>query len=565
MESKYRVEKCIGRGNYGTVYLVHSIQTKKQYVLKRISFENMPSKDQTHVAAEVQMLSRLNHPNIVTYKEHMQDDENLFIIMGYCEDGDLHSKIKEASRAGVQFSEEQILKWFVQMVLALKHVHKNRILHRDLKTQNIFLTRKSKVIKLGDFGISKVLDGTLDMAKTVIGTPYYMSPELCENQPYGKASDVWSLGCILYELCVLKHAFDATNICGLIFKILNGSYPPIPESYSPELRGLVAQMLSRKPEERPRLESIIEMDFIKPAMTQLRADIMEKTPRNGDKQRPHTTTQLPQHTTSANSTARLVDTVTRPATSAKDEVLQRKKADQLARDQHHNDELKAARKAAQKERLKAVNRERQQFLSTLSRPGSRISEDGCNSPLPSEEGAGKLADPAQHGGQLDEIITQNAGEALQNGALADGQAFAMQGSPSEADQLDEDYDSDFESYSDDFESDNDEEKVASELEKTVDSSQETPHTPATAKLVAEPIANHVVNDKAATFREECESKLGIDKLALIYGILMQRWNGECTNDADIKARLAEVTVKADEQHFMLVDQLIYFENMQTNM
>lgn len=147
--------------------------------------------------------------------------------------------------------------------MALKYVHKMRILHRDLKTQNIFLTRDSKVIKLGDFGISKVLDGTLDMAKTVIGTPYYMSPELCENQPYGKASDVWSLGCILYELCVLKHAFDATNICGLIFKILNGSYPPIPETYSPALRNLVAVMLSRKPEDRPRLESIIEMDLMK--------------------------------------------------------------------------------------------------------------------------------------------------------------------------------------------------------------------------------------------------------------------------------------------------------------
>lgn len=560
MESKYRVEKCIGRGNYGTVYLVHSITTKKQYVLKRISFENMPSKDQTHVAAEVQMLSRLNHPNIVTYKEHMQDDENLFIIMGYCEDGDLHSKIKEASRAGVQFSEGQILKWFVQLVLALKHVHKNRILHRDLKTQNIFLTRNSKVIKLGDFGISKVLDGTLDMAKTVIGTPYYMSPELCENQPYGKASDVWSLGCILYELCVLKHAFDATNICGLIFKILNGSYPPIPDNYSPELRGLVAQMLSRKPEERPRLESIIEMDFIKPAMTQLRADIMEKPARDGDK-RPHTTTV---QTKSANSTVQLVDASVRPATSSKDDVMQRKKAAQLAREQQHNDDLKALRKAAQRDRLKAVNRERQQFLSTLTRPDSQMSEQGgCNSPLPFEADADQLREPAQD----TRCTTQHEGsrQALQGGALADGQAFAMQGSPSEAEQLDEDYDSDFESYSDDFESDNDEAKVASELEKTADSTETAPHTPATAKLISEPIANHVVNDKAANFREQCELKLGADKLALVYDILMQRWNGECTNDGDIKARLAEVTDKADEQHFMLVDQLIYFENMQTNM
>eukprot|EP00656_Telonema_subtile_P054282 TRINITY_DN8078_c0_g1_i1.p1 TRINITY_DN8078_c0_g1~~TRINITY_DN8078_c0_g1_i1.p1 ORF type:complete len:394 (-),score=75.36 TRINITY_DN8078_c0_g1_i1:746-1927(-) len=358
MESKYRVEKCIGRGNYGTVYLVRSIATKKQYVLKRITFENMPSKDRTHVAAEVDMLSRLNHPNIVTYKDHMEDDQNLFIIMGYCENGDLHTKIKEASKAGVHFSEEQILKWFVQMVMALKHVHKERILHRDLKTQNIFLTRDSKVIKLGDFGISKVLDGTLDMAKTVIGTPYYMSPELCENQPYGKASDVWSLGCILYELCVLKHAFDATNICGLIFKILNGSYPPIPDRYSPELRNLVARMLSRKPDDRPRLESIIEMDFMKPAIQQLQQDIKANTSSRQASKRPATTMERKQQ----NDTALQERPMT---TCSKEMVLKRKEAERVAKSKQRSVELEAARKDAQRQRLKAVNRERQQFLSTL--------------------------------------------------------------------------------------------------------------------------------------------------------------------------------------------------------
>jgi len=135
------------------------------------------------------------------------------------------------------------------------------------------LTELRQVIKLGDFGISKVLDGTIDMAKTVIGTPYYMSPELCENQPYGMQSDVWALGCILYEMCVLKHAFDATNICGLIFKILNGSYPPISEKYSEDLRGLVAKMLSREPKDRPTLTQILKMPLITQVMASLREDL----------------------------------------------------------------------------------------------------------------------------------------------------------------------------------------------------------------------------------------------------------------------------------------------------
>jgi len=257
------------------VYLVNSIETKRQYVLKRINFEHMPEKDREHTMMEVDMLRSMNHPNIVKYKDHLMDDQNLYIIMGYCEGGDLHAKIKEANKAGTHFSEDQILKWFVQMTLALSHVHSMKVLHRDLKTQNIFLTRESKVIKLGDFGISKVLDGTIDMAKTVIGTPYYMSPELCSNQPYGMQSDVWALGCILYEMCVLKHAFDATNICGLIFKILNGTFPPISDQYSEEIRDLVSKMLSREPKERPTLVQILKMPLITRAMKLLEQDLKQ--------------------------------------------------------------------------------------------------------------------------------------------------------------------------------------------------------------------------------------------------------------------------------------------------
>lgn len=562
MESKYRVEKCIGRGNYGTVYLVRSIATKKQYVLKRITFENMPSKDRTHVAAEVDMLSRLNHPNIVTYKDHMEDENNLFIIMGYCEDGDLHTKIKEASKAGVHFSEEQILKWFVQMVMALKHVHKERILHRDLKTQNIFLTRDSKVIKLGDFGISKVLDGTLDMAKTVIGTPYYMSPELCENQPYGKASDVWSLGCILYELCVLKHAFDATNICGLIFKILNGSYPPIPDRYSPELRQLVARMLSRKPEDRPRLESIIEDDFIKPAIQQLQQDIKANTSTRQAAKRPATTMENRQQ----NETVPLERPMT---TCSKDMVLKRKEAQRQAKAREHTAKLEAARKDAQRARLKAVNRERQQFLSTMDRqpiqepaPEPATAEPAAPEPQPDELAPAEQIEleTSSELGSSGEAAELEPADPITDLTLSLSQDRGLEGS---AEHPDEDYESDFESYSDDFESDNDEQKVASELEKTANSppQEEPPLTPAVSRLVSEPMPNATVNEKASSFRAECELKLGKEKLQKVYDILMKRWSGECVANEEIKALLAAVTDKSDEQHFMLVDQLIYCEQL----
>jgi NIMA (never in mitosis gene a)-related kinase 1/4/5 len=101
----------------------------------------------------------------------------------------------------------------------MDYVHSRKILHRDIKSQNIFLT-KANTVKLGDFGISKVLDSTMDHANTVQGTPYYMSPEVCQNKPYTYQSDIWALGCILYELCTLKHAFHAENLLGLVFKIV---------------------------------------------------------------------------------------------------------------------------------------------------------------------------------------------------------------------------------------------------------------------------------------------------------------------------------------------------------
>lgn len=152
--------------------------------------------------------------------------------------------------------------WFFQIALALKHVHDKNILHRDLKTQNIFLT-KASMVKLGDFGIAKVLNSETEMARTVIGTPYYLSPELCEDQPYNQKSDIWALGCVLYELTTLRHAFDGQNLPALVLKILRGVYPPIPPQYSSDLRDLIGSMLQKLPQDRPHINDIIAKPFIR--------------------------------------------------------------------------------------------------------------------------------------------------------------------------------------------------------------------------------------------------------------------------------------------------------------
>merc|ERR1719498_1095613 len=178
--------------------------------------------------------------------------------MEYCECGDIATYIKDMARRRTRIKEAQILNWFVQVLLALEYVHGERILHRDLKTSNLFLTEKSTVVKLGDFGISRQFASTMELASSVVGTPHYMSPEVCENKPYTFKSDVWSLGCVLYELCMLKHAFSADNLLGLVHKIVSGKYESIPPMYSANLNSLIQRMLTRNAHARPSVRTLIE-------------------------------------------------------------------------------------------------------------------------------------------------------------------------------------------------------------------------------------------------------------------------------------------------------------------
>jgi NIMA (never in mitosis gene a)-related kinase len=152
--------------------------------------------------------------------------------------------------------------WFTQICLAIKHIHDKKILHRDLKSQNIFLT-KNGLIKLGDFGIAKCLNFTLDKAKTIVGTPFYLSPEIIENKPYSFKSDIWSLGVLLYEMVCLKMPFDATSLPMLYMKIVKGMYNSIPGHYSKDLKNLIKLLLNVNVEKRLSIKEILKLSFMK--------------------------------------------------------------------------------------------------------------------------------------------------------------------------------------------------------------------------------------------------------------------------------------------------------------
>ncbi|XP_052442743.1 serine/threonine-protein kinase Nek1 isoform X6 [Carassius gibelio] len=256
---KYERLKKIGEGSFGKAILVKSRTDGRQYVIKEIGISRMSNKERQESRKEVAVLANMSHPNIVQYKESFEESGCLYIVMDYCEGGDLFKKIN--NQRGTLFPEEQILDWLVQICLALKHVHDRKILHRDIKSQNIFLT-KDGTIQLGDFGIARVLNSTVELARTCIGTPYYLSPEICENKPYNNKSDIWALGCVLYEMCTLKHAFEAGNMKNLVLKIIRGSYPPVSVHYSQDLRSLLAQLFKRNPRERPSVSAILDKPFL---------------------------------------------------------------------------------------------------------------------------------------------------------------------------------------------------------------------------------------------------------------------------------------------------------------
>eukprot|EP00873_Tetraselmis_striata_P046474 jgi/Tetstr1/466738/TSEL_011211.t1 len=258
---KYTRGKVLGKGSFGKASVVVNKVDGSTHVLKEIDISKMSKHERDSSLQEAKLLKALRHPNIVSCTETFVDDKGMLcIIMDHCSEGDLYQALQR--RKGVLLPEETILDWTVQMCLGLKHVHDRKILHRDLKSQNVFMS-KGGVLKLGDFGVSKVLNSTHHLASTAVGTPYYLSPEICQNKKYNQKSDIWSLGCLLYEVTSLKHAFEAGSLKLLIHKIIRGQYPPLSSRYSTELRSLIDNMITRDPKKRPSINQILAEPIIK--------------------------------------------------------------------------------------------------------------------------------------------------------------------------------------------------------------------------------------------------------------------------------------------------------------
>jgi len=257
MIGNYKIIEKIGKGSFGIVYKAKRINEPLIYVIKQISLNGLTDFQINQVKTEAKILSLIKSNYVVKYYDSFFENEDLNIVMEYCDNGDLCNYLSKQKQP---LKEDLIWQIFIKITLGLTAIHKMKILHRDLKTLNIFL-KKDMEIKIGDLGVAKELNQA-SFASTIIGTPYYLSPEMCEDKPYNQKSDVWALGCILYELCTYRHPFNASNHGALILKILNADPDPILAIYSSKLQKLVNQILEKNCEKRPNCWDILNTPIV---------------------------------------------------------------------------------------------------------------------------------------------------------------------------------------------------------------------------------------------------------------------------------------------------------------
>ncbi len=249
--------KKLGYGRYGEVYLVERISDGCKFAMKLVTLDESSDMADPALNWEAEVLLKLNHPYIVKYYESFVDDQRFCILMEYAEQGDLKSYIQQAFSDDAPLDESLIWKWAYQISLALSHISAQKIIHRDIKPQNIFLTAQ-KNVKLGDFGIARVLQHSGELARTNVGTPYYLAPEICKGSGYDSGADIWGLGCVLYELCCFRKPFEGDSLVSVVNSIVNQDPEPIPVSYSENLREFVMSLLSKNPATRPSICLILK-------------------------------------------------------------------------------------------------------------------------------------------------------------------------------------------------------------------------------------------------------------------------------------------------------------------
>ncbi len=262
---KYRIIENLDQGGFGSAYKVLNKDNSNIYVIKKIPINNAEEKERNKILNEANILSSIDSEYIVKYYESFSDENSFNIVMEYCDGLDLRKFINEHKKRNKLLKKELILQIISDICLGIKEIHDKKIIHRDLKPDNLLIGGDLK-IKIGDFGISKQLNNYNEYAKTQVGTLRYMAPEIIRGEKYNNKVDVWSLGCIIHELCSLNFCFWNESIEELIKKIQEAKYLKINEKiYGNDLQNLINDLLKKNSCDRPNIDKIIEdiQKFIK--------------------------------------------------------------------------------------------------------------------------------------------------------------------------------------------------------------------------------------------------------------------------------------------------------------
>jgi len=322
--NNYQKLEQIGRGSFGTVHKIKRKSDGQIMVWKELDYGKMSDKEKQLVVSEVNILRELRHPYILRYHDRIIDKKStkLYIIVEYCERGDLRHLIKRAKASRTFVHEQRIWKYFAQILSALKTCHRRRekgalkpILHRDIKPANVFLDRKDNA-KLGDFGLARTLESMSKFAYTNVGTPFYMSPEQTNSKKYDERSDIWAVGCMMYELAALRPPFHASNQLALAMKINAGRFERIPKHYSENLYRAIRWMLHTEPTRRPRVEDLENLPEIRAQQAAWSADKKETTTDAGKKATATTKTTAATTKTTAATTKTTAATKTTKTTAS---------------------------------------------------------------------------------------------------------------------------------------------------------------------------------------------------------------------------------------------------------
>lgn len=273
----YQIVRLIGRGSFGKALLVRD-KEGKQRVMKVIDLQQASERRRQQAPMEAELMQRLAHRYVVRFHESFREDNAFVIVMDFFSGGDLRQQVKTARSKNHSIPEATLVRWMTQGFIGLKHIHGQDIIHRDLKSENLFLDGDLQHLQIGDLGIACALQApaTVQLESNVVGTPYYLSPETCSMGIHSKASDLWAMGCVLYELTALKLPFYAPTLHELLQDIARKRAPPLPSTYSHELAESYGSIMSQNRNKRPSCREVLCMQPFLESLQVLQESILEE-------------------------------------------------------------------------------------------------------------------------------------------------------------------------------------------------------------------------------------------------------------------------------------------------